>query len=124
MTNGPPRQLLSDRLHPGVYAVIVGLACLFAIGAWGFAEAGYTDLVLAVVTGLIIVAIAIPSALALVANRDDETQDRASFRQWMRGEFETSHDRVKGSQALIEIVLPIAAVAVGIGAFAIVAHLA
>lgn len=111
----------TDGLHGGVYIVIMGLACLFAIGAWGFADAGYTELVAAVVTGLIGMAIAIPITLALAGDRE-KPQDRASFRDWMRGEFETSSERLKGSQALVQILLPIAAVSFGIAMFAILVH--
>src|SRR5262249_25903553 len=44
-----------------------------------------------------------------------------SFRDWRRGDFSVWRSRVRGSEAAIEILLPLAAVALGMLAFAIVA---
>jgi hypothetical protein len=44
------------------------------------------------------------------------------FSDWAAGQFETWQDRVKGANAAAEIILPIAAAAVGMTAFAIVFH--
>jgi hypothetical protein len=121
--NDRPNGNSTDRLHPGVYGVMIGLAAVFAIGAWGFADADYTNLVLVVVTGLIATAVAIPLALYLVTWRDGQPGDQSSFKEWMAADFETPQDRVKSSRAMVEILLPIAAVAFGIAVFAIVLHL-
>ena len=46
---------------------------------------------------------------------------RPSVIDWLSGEFETHTGPVRGSRATVEIILPIAAVAIGLTVFAIVA---
>ena len=96
-----------------------------ALAAWGFAGLGYADFSLAVVTGFLIVVIAIPVVLWRVwrANTDGP-HERMSFREWKSSQFETWQGRVKGSNAAAEIVLPIAAAAIGMTVFAVVFHYA
>jgi len=69
-----------------------------------------------VITGLFAMAIVIPALLWLTWHRNaDDTgnSDHLSFRDWAAGEFETWTGSVKGANASVEILLPIAAVAVG-----------
>jgi hypothetical protein len=54
---------VSDRLHPLVFMAIVGLALWFVVSAWGFATDGYTDYLLAVVSGFILIAVALSYVL-------------------------------------------------------------
>ena len=49
---------------------------------------------------------------------------KIGFRDWASGQFETWQERVKGANAAVEILLPVAAAAVGMTAFAIVFHYA
>jgi ABC transporter substrate binding protein len=59
---------------------------------------------------------AIPALLWLTWRRNaDGARDdnHLSFRDWAAGEFKTGTDSVKGANATVEILLPIAAVAVG-----------
>jgi hypothetical protein len=48
--NGP----VLDHVHPFVYMALVGLALWFVLSAWEFAGDGYTDYLLAVVSGFIL----------------------------------------------------------------------
>jgi FtsH-binding integral membrane protein len=116
----------TDRLPYAVYAILAGLVLWFVLAAWGFAGAGYVDLSLAVVTVFFLIVMAIPFVLWRVwrANRDPKTEPdrRETFADWTAGTFETWQDRVKGSNAAAEIILPIAAAAFGMTAFAIVFH--
>jgi hypothetical protein len=116
----------TDRLPLAVYGIVVGLVAWMAIAAWGFAGPGYADLSLSVVTGLLLVAIAIPYVIWRVgrANTEVHADDRMSFSEWRSSQFETWQDRQKGVTAVTEIILPIAAAAVGMTAFAIVFHYA
>jgi hypothetical protein len=116
----------TDRLPLAVYAIVVCFVVWMALAAWGFAGPGYADLSLAVVTGLLIVAVAIPYVIWRVwrANAGERPDDRMSFSEWKSSQFETWQDHQKGSSAVTEIVLPIAAAAVGMTAFAIVFHFA
>ncbi len=116
---------VSDHLHPWVYLAIVGLALWFVLSAWGFAVDGYADYLLGVVSGFIFIAVALPYALWRVWRRSQGAalRDGGSFRDWASGELATWQDRVKGTNAALEILLPIAAVAFGMTALGIVLHL-
>jgi hypothetical protein len=117
-------RFVSDELHPTVYIIIVGLGLWFLLSAWaGFATDEYTGYLLVVVSGLFLVALAIPSAIWLAsrAGRDAPREaHRDKFRDWLSGGFKTSSEELKASSAAVQILLPIAAVAFGMTAFAIV----
>jgi hypothetical protein len=119
---------LSPQVHPLVYAGIVGLALWFALAAWGFAGDGYTDYLLVVVSGFVAVAVALPLILSRIGRADQPLDTRphrgSSFRAWAAGDLDTWQDRLRGSNAAIEILLPLAAVAFGMTLFAIVLHFA
>src|SRR5262249_26202934 len=79
-----------------------------------------------VVTGLFIIAIAIPALLWLTWRRNaDGARDDShpSFRDWAVGEFDTLTGPVKGANATAEVLLPIAAVAVGMTVLGLVFHI-
>ena len=116
---------VSIHLHPIVYWAIVGLVIWFAASAWMFFSAAeYMGLLLTVVTGFFFMAIAIPFAIWLVwrKNQDpDAMRDESiSLRDWASGEFETWQGRRKATDAAVEIIMPIAAVAFGLTALGIV----
>jgi hypothetical protein len=116
----------SDQLHPLVYMAIIGLVLWFVLSVWGFAADGYTDYLLAVVSGFMVVAVAIPLVMWRSARKHQRPKQagekRESLGEWAAGEFETWQDRVKGTNAAIEVLLPIAAIAFGMTAFGIVLH--
>ena len=120
--NGP----VLDHVHPFVYMALVGLALWFVLSVWEFAGDGYTDYLLAVVSGFILIVVALTSTLwwQWWKNRrpDAAREDQESLRTWAAGELDTWQDRVKGSNAAIEMLLPIAAAAFGMTAFGIVLH--
>jgi hypothetical protein len=77
------------------------------------------------VTGFLIVVIAIPFVLWRVGRANDpDGEEPQRFRDWASGRFETWQDRQQGANAAVEIILPIAAAAVGMTALAIVFHYA
>jgi len=100
------------------------------LAIWGFGYDGQTDYLLAIVTGFLIIAVAIPATLALMAysqgnsdeGKNSAPRDTASFRQWAAEDFDTWQDRVKGRNAAVEVLLPMAAIAIGMTAFAVVLH--
>jgi hypothetical protein len=114
-------------LHPRVYLTLIALAVWFVLSAWAFGENSQTVYVLVVVSGLVFVAVTIPCVLWWMAYRraaDNADNDASaqSFRDWAAQDFETWQDRVRGLNAAIEVLTPIAAVAFGMTAFAIVLH--
>jgi hypothetical protein len=125
------RQQASERvvrdLHPAIYMALVGLTLWLGLAIWGFGYDGQTDYLLAIVSGFLFIAVAIPSTLALMVHRQKNSDERkssgeASFKEWMTGNFDTWQDRVKGHNAAVEVLLPMAAIAIGMTAFVIVLH--
>ena len=114
---------VSEHLHPLVYLAIGGLVIWYIVSAWSFAASAYADYLLVIVSGFMLMAMAIPLALWLTWHRNREPEDsrdsRQSFHDWVSGEFDIGHERMKSSEALIEILLPLAAVAFGMTIFAI-----
>jgi hypothetical protein len=120
---------VSDRLHPYIYTAVAGLALWFAVSAWAFfSDDDYTGFLLAVVSGLFFVAVAIPFALWRIwwkyQDSDGARDGGISFGDWASGDFATWQDRRSAAGAATEILLPIVAVAFGMTAFGIVFHFA
>jgi len=116
----------SDQLHPFIYMAIVGLVLWFVLSVWGFATDSYTDYLLVVVSGFMVVAVAIPLVLWRIGRKgrrsNQHKEASTSLSEWAAGEFDTWQDRVKGRNAAVEVLLPIAAIAFGMTAFGIVLH--
>ncbi|HKU06642.1 MAG TPA: hypothetical protein VJR30_11285 [Bradyrhizobium sp.] len=113
-----------DQLHPRVYAGAVGLVAWFALSAWILFDR-QTDigLPLMMVSVLLFMAVLIPLALALVWRRhriSDSHPEATSFRDWRAGDFAVWGSRVRGTDAAIDMLLPLAAVAFGLTAIGIV----
>ena|SRR5688572_22064289 len=116
-------------LHPYVYVAIAALALWFVLSAWSFGRDGYTDYLLAVVSGFILIFVTVPFMLSRVCRDDadkpseDATQNQQrEFRRWAACDFDTWQYRLKCSNAAVEILLPIAAIAFGMTAFGIVLY--
>jgi hypothetical protein len=119
-----PTWRVTDRLHPSLYLALALLALWFVFSAWAFGGRAYTDYLLAVASGLMFIAVAIPAALWRIwRNHPHEEGRRETLREWAAlNEFRTWQDRVKAKNAAIEILLPVAAVAFGMSIFAIIVH--
>jgi hypothetical protein len=122
---------VSDQPHPVVRFAAMALLIWFVAAAWLlFSEPGYINLALGVISVLVFMVIAIPAALwrakvrssktgSVVSNESDAVGEQR-LGLWLRGEFATASGREKSSAAALEILLPIAAVAVGITILGIV----
>jgi hypothetical protein len=129
---------VTDRLHPRIYAIMAGLALWFVFSAWWFfGGAGYIELALAVVTGVFVMALGIPFTLwqaGVKARKTDAAKTgaapeatevlRESLGTWIEGRFDTWTGQQTSATAAVEILLPVAAVALGFMAMGIVFHLA
>jgi hypothetical protein len=107
---------------------IIGLVLMFVTAVWMFFDSDpYEAWLDVVVTGLFVIAIAIPALCWLTWRRnvDDARDDdgHLSFRDWAVGEFDTWTGPVKGANAAAEVLLPIAAVAVGMTVLGLVFHI-
>ena len=118
---------ISQSLHPLVNMAIIGLVLMFVAAVWMFFDSGpYEAWLDVVVTGLFVIAIAVPALLWLTWRRNaDGARDDShlSFRDWAVGEFDTLTGPVKGANATAEVLLPIAAVAVGMMVLGLVFHI-
>jgi hypothetical protein len=118
----------SARLHPRVYGVIIALAAWLALSAWGFSGSEDTGADLTVVTGLVLMSIGLPTILWLIGRKYRQPRDgkvrQSSLHDWLFGDFEVWQTHLRGLDAAIAILLPIAAVSIGMTFFAIVRHLA
>ncbi len=133
---------LFDELHPLVHKSAAGLLIWFVVAAWLlFSSAGYLELLLAMVSVLVFMALAIPTVLWRAGAAARRSQDAAgatiegaadspadpppiTLRVWLRGQLTTWTDVEKPSTAAIEVLLPLAAVAFGFTAIGIMFQLA
>jgi hypothetical protein len=117
---------IARRLHPRVYALMIGLAFWLVLSVWLFAGNGIADYLLVIVSGFIVIAVALPLILSRVTRVDDAAADDElqSFRDWAAADFDTWQGRLSGAQAATQILLPIAAVAIGMTVFGIALHVA
>ncbi|MGD9880173.1 MAG: hypothetical protein AB7F22_18205 [Reyranella sp.] len=114
-----------------VFKAMLALVVLFVLAAWGFDGGGITGMTLAVVSYVFLVAVGLVTVLWLTRRRHlhlDASHSHIgaadTFGRWTNREVETSTGPIRGSHAVIQTLLPIAAVAVGMAAFAVVLHFA
>ena len=120
---------VTSSLHPRVYTILIGLALWMALWVWSFVGGDEADYILFIVTGLIVVVVALQLVLMRVRRADkpvdadngaDDSMDGVpSFHQWAQGEFEAERGRLRAVEAALLILLPIAAAAIGMMAFGI-----
>ena len=120
-------------LHPRVYTIVIGLAAWFVLAVWLFAGGGVSDYILFIVSGFIVVCVALTLILASVTTVEKlpsgepprrERPWRQSFHDWALGSFGTWGGRLSGQQAMVQVLLPFAAAAVGMTVFGVILHLA
>ena len=119
--------IVSDGLHPAVYRVMAGLAVWFVVSVWAlFDQSAYTGWILTVVSGFVLISLGLPIILACVRREepDHATRDPQPLRRWAGGVFEVWQGRLGGTEAMLQVLLPIAAVAFGMTAFGIALHVA
>ena len=112
----PIERKATTEFHPAVLRVVLALAAVFIIGAWGFlAGTGYVSLVAGVVTFFTLVVLAIPYDLwRIKADHEHSPQlSKGSFGEWLRTEMVVWQDHLSGRDAMITALLPMAAVAFG-----------
>jgi len=121
----------SSQLHPMVYKIAGGLLIWMILAAWGFfSDAGYSGLALAVITGFAILVLSVPFQMWRLWHRQREhvTQrlpdSSRPFLDWAHGRLDVWQGSLKGSEAALLALVPLAAGAVGMTALVIVLHIA
>lgn len=125
------RPPVTSRAHPAIYTIVIALTVWFIAASWIFSGHGLTNYLLVVVTGFLCVAIGLPLILFRVARARPSLQGRSPqgieqppLRDWMRWRYDTWTGRLSGSNAATQILLPIAAAAIGMTAIGIAYRLA
>jgi hypothetical protein len=104
----------SDALHPRIYQIAAALALWLVLSVWFlFSTGSYTSLVLAVVSGFMLVAVGLPFILSRVGDGLDREDHRTSLRDWSVAEFSAWGTQLTGAEAAVQVLLPIAAVSIG-----------
>ncbi len=121
----------SSQLHPVVYKIAGGLLVWMILAAWGFfSDAGYSGLVLMIVTGFAIMILAVPYELWRLWRRERDhvpqrlPEARRPFLEWAHGRLDVWQGSLRGSEAALLALVPLAAGAVGMTALVIVLHIA
>ena len=121
------RPSTARRVHPAIYLTILGFALLFIASAWAFDGPGDTYYLLAIVSGFVAAAVGLPYQLWRVRRHGHDPRDTSlshrSLWNWLRTDFDIWQTRVRGSDAAAAILLPVAAVSIGMFLLAIVLHI-
>jgi hypothetical protein len=112
-------------LHPLIYRSMIGLTLWLVLSIWVFFNTGaYNGLTLAMITLFFVVLVAIPVVLWQTWQHNaPPSETRApgeSFRDWTSEEFVTWTGGLSGREAAIQVLLPIAAVSIGMTVFGLV----
>ncbi len=119
----------TNRAHPRIYTIVIGLCAWFVLMAWNFATGGLVNYLLIIVSGFIFVATTLTLILFSVGgNKNNGTTPGdvgdPPLHEWLGWDYETRTGRVRGAQAAAQILLPIVAAAVGMTLIGIVFHFA
>jgi hypothetical protein len=113
----------NDELHPLVYRSMIGLTIWLVLSIWAlFSRGAYEGLTLSVITLFFLILVGIPVILWLTwrRNTDEQHGHTAPFNDWASHSFETWTGGISGREASLQILLPIAAVAIGMTIFGLV----
>jgi hypothetical protein len=110
------------RLPSWVYTLLIGLAAWFVLSAWLFAGPGAIDYLLSIVSGFVLIVVSLLLILSRVGRGGEtfnEADDRPTFRDRAKWNLEVFQSRLSLAQATMQILLPVAAAALGMTAIGI-----
>jgi len=117
-----------DGLHPLVYRSIIALTVWLVLSVWIFFDRGaYVGLTLAMITVFFVIVVGIPVLIWKSwqhnAPAEDTREPKETFAAWASQNFATWTGRLSGCEAATQILLPIAAVSIGMFIFGLVFYL-
>ena len=120
-------QAPKEKLHPIIYRLIIGLAAWLVLSIWLLFDRGsYVVLILAVITTFFFIAVGVPLIIAFTwwhnSGAREQSEHAIRFREWLACEFTTRTGALSAKAAAIQILLPIAAVSIGMTVFGLVLH--
>jgi hypothetical protein len=116
---------IQSGFHPVIYKAAIALVALFVIAAWAaFDRQSDIELPLVMLSFLLFVAVFLPYLLWRVW-RTSQAQPptlktNRGFWKWAEGSMEVGQSKLKSTDAAIDMLLPLAAVAFGLVALGIV----
>ena len=121
----PPGRTLHRWIHPAVYEIAIGLVALFTIAAWlAFDHRNDAELPLSMITVFLVIGASVIAIISRLWRRRGPVsaafRESDTLRHWMSGDFVVWGSRIKGSDALVDMLLPVAAAAFGMVAIGIV----
>lgn len=122
-----PQRPVTSRAHPHIYVMLVGLTAWFVLAVWSFAGAGFIDYLLFIVSSFFAAAIGLPLILFRVGvtnTGSGRDKRRPSLLDWATWDYDTWTGRLSGAQAAAQILLPVAAAAIGMTVIGVVFHFA
>jgi hypothetical protein len=121
-----PGEPHSEYLHPLIYKALVVFVVWMVVAAWGFSGGGDSRLVLTAVSLFLFVAVGLPLILWRISRRGRNAGLGAgtpvSFSTWLRCRLGTWQGEMSGTDAALQVILPLAAAAVGMTALVLVLH--
>jgi hypothetical protein len=120
--HGNAQQPVTGWLHPRVYVFMIAFTAWFALAIWNFAGSGLVNYLLFVISGFMFVAVALTLILSRVGHTGTPAQrnKELSLRAWARWDYDTRTGPLSGAQAATQILLPLAAAAVGMTVFGLI----
>ena len=120
----PPNRRTNE-LHPLVYRAMIGLTIWLVLSVWAlFSRRAYEGVTLSIITLFFVVFVGIPVVLWLSWRRNTDPNEQhenvAPYHEWRSGSFETWASGISGREASMQILLPVAAVAIGMTIFGLV----
>ena len=114
----PHDRTLHRWIHPAAYEIAVGLVGLFTIAAWlAFDHRNDTELPLAMITVFFVISASVLAIISRLWRKRGPVsaacRETGTLRHWMSGEFAVWGSRIRGSEALVDMLLPAAAAAFG-----------
>jgi hypothetical protein len=113
-------QPVHEELHPLVYKTVVALTGWLVLSIWVlFGGGAYFGLTAAVITLFFLVLLGIPTLLWMTwrHNADDQNHASETFQEWLVHSFKSATGSISGREATVQILLPIAAVSLGMTIF-------
>ena len=116
-----PNRLRSAYLHPALYGALLGFTALLVLASTVFYDhAAFGSLWFLVMVVFALIALGIPLVLWRIAVRHGAPAAHGTLQDWLVGDVEVWQARLKGSDAAAAMLLPVAAVGLGMLALATV----
>lgn len=120
-TDGSPAPGTSRRVPALVYKIaLLAIAWLFLVAAIAYGGGNYGPMVIGVGLVFACVFVAVPELLHAIEHGRRDRGQSPLLRSWLRDSFETSAGRLRGRDALIQILLVPLSIAVGFTLIALV----